>query len=196
MNGMKPVDKRCLAPRRTAIWILPVPWALSPAPSATVARLWYPLCGQGPLNANTDTLAKAARLCPSKAAEVHYRPFTAGRPKSCDLGHMTHAPGKANRVSYLVRMMDRMGRSKRPSSPRVKQARPDRQPPAESPSLAQQVSRMSPSQVLEGIKRVQIAQQEAEAELAALIDYAVGLGIGWPEIADWLGVTRQAARQR
>jgi hypothetical protein len=55
---------------------------------------------------------------------------------------------------------------------------------------------MSPSQVLERIKRARIAQQEAEAELAALIDYAVGLGIGWPEIADWLGVTRQAARQR
>ena len=55
---------------------------------------------------------------------------------------------------------------------------------------------MSPSQVLERIKRVQIARQEAEAELAALIDYAVDLGIGWPEIADWLGVTRQAARQR
>ena len=40
-----------------------------------------------------------------------------------------------------------------------------------------------------------MAQQEAEAELAALIDQAVGLGIGWPEIADHLGVTRQAARQ-
>jgi hypothetical protein len=40
-----------------------------------------------------------------------------------------------------------------------------------------------------------MTQQEAEAELAALIDQAVGLGIGWPEIADHLGVTRQAARQ-
>ncbi len=55
---------------------------------------------------------------------------------------------------------------------------------------------MSPSQVLERLRRVRIAQQEAEAELVALIDHAVGLGIGWPEIADWLGVTRQAARQR
>ena len=54
---------------------------------------------------------------------------------------------------------------------------------------------MSPSQVLEQIRRVRIAQQEAEAELAALIDCAVGLGIVWPEIADRLGVTRQAARQ-
>ena len=173
-----------------------MPWAFSPAHSAAVARLWHPLCDQDPLNANTDTLAKAVRLCPSKTAEVHYRPSTVGRPKRCDLGHMTACVIEVNRVSYLVRMMDRMGRSKRSSSPRVKQAQPDRQPSAEPPSLARQVSRMSPSQVLERIKRVRIAQQEAEAELAALIDYAVGVGIGWPEIADWLGVTRQAARQR
>lgn len=54
---------------------------------------------------------------------------------------------------------------------------------------------MSPSQVLDRIRRARVAQQEAEAELAALIDHAVGLGIGWPEIAAELGVTRQAARQ-
>jgi len=35
----------------------------------------------------------------------------------------------------------------------------------------------------------------SEAELASLIDHAVDEGIGWPEIADRLGVTRQAARQ-
>jgi predicted ArsR family transcriptional regulator len=54
---------------------------------------------------------------------------------------------------------------------------------------------MSPSQVLKRIGHARHAQQEAEAELAVLIDQAVGLGIGWPEIADQLGVTRQAARQ-
>jgi predicted transcriptional regulator len=54
---------------------------------------------------------------------------------------------------------------------------------------------MAPSQVLERIKRVRVAQQEAEAQLAVLVDHAVGLGIGWPEIAAQLGVTRQAARQ-
>jgi predicted transcriptional regulator len=59
----------------------------------------------------------------------------------------------------------------------------------------QRVSRMSPSQVLDRIRRARVAQQEAEAELAALIDHAVSLGIGWPEIAAELGVTRQAARQ-
>jgi predicted transcriptional regulator len=54
---------------------------------------------------------------------------------------------------------------------------------------------MSPSEVLERVKRARIAQQEAEAQLAALVDQAVGLGIGWPEIATQLGVSRQAARQ-
>jgi len=39
------------------------------------------------------------------------------------------------------------------------------------------------------------AQRKAEAELAKLVEQAVGLGIGWREIAARLGVTRQAARQ-
>jgi predicted transcriptional regulator len=49
--------------------------------------------------------------------------------------------------------------------------------------------------VLERIERARMARDEAEAELAVLIDYAVGLHVGWPEIAAQLGVTRQAARQ-
>jgi predicted transcriptional regulator len=54
---------------------------------------------------------------------------------------------------------------------------------------------MPAAQVLEQIERNRIAQQRAEAALAKLVDQAVGLGIGWPEIATRLGVTRQAARQ-
>jgi hypothetical protein len=49
--------------------------------------------------------------------------------------------------------------------------------------------------VLERIEYAKAAQEEAEAELAFLVDQAVILGIGWPEIATRLGVTRQAARQ-
>jgi hypothetical protein len=49
--------------------------------------------------------------------------------------------------------------------------------------------------VLEQIERTRVAQQRAEVGLAKLIDRAVGLGVGWPEIAARLGVTRQAARQ-
>ena len=93
-------------------------------------------------------------------------------------------------------MMDRMRRPKRQSDPRARQIQPDRgQPPAEPPSPARPVSRLSPSQVLERIRRARVAQQEAEAMVATLIDDAVGQGIGWPKIAAELGVTRQAARQ-
>jgi predicted transcriptional regulator len=64
------------------------------------------------------------------------------------------------------------------------------------PSVApQRVPQLSPAQVLERIKRARLAREAAEAELAVLIDHAVSLGIGWPEIAARLGVTRQAARQ-
>ena len=54
---------------------------------------------------------------------------------------------------------------------------------------------MSSPQVLERIERARAAQQKAAAELAVLVDQAVGLGISWPEIATRLGVTRQAACQ-
>lgn len=54
---------------------------------------------------------------------------------------------------------------------------------------------MPSSQVLELIERTRAAQRKAETELAKLVDQAVGLGVGWPEIAARLGVTRQAARQ-
>ena len=50
--------------------------------------------------------------------------------------------------------------------------------------------------VLERIKAVRIERDEAEDELASLIDAAVQQGIGWPQIAAQLCVTRQAARQQ
>lgn len=54
---------------------------------------------------------------------------------------------------------------------------------------------MPATQVLDQIERTRIAQLRTEATLGKLIDQAVSLGIGWPEIAARLGVTRQAARQ-
>jgi hypothetical protein len=62
-------------------------------------------------------------------------------------------------------------------------------------SPAQRVTRLSAAQLLERIERARLAREGAEAELAVLVDHAVGLGVGWPEIAAQLGVTRQAARQ-
>jgi DNA replication protein DnaC len=49
---------------------------------------------------------------------------------------------------------------------------------------------------MERIERARLARQEAESELGVLVDYAVRLGIGWPEIAAQLGVTRQGRRVR
>lgn len=75
-------------------------------------------------------------------------------------------------------------------------SKPQRHDPAETPVPARLDTRVSPSQVLERIERARVTQQEAEAQLAVLIDHAVGLGIGWPEIAARLDVSRQAARQQ
>jgi hypothetical protein len=47
----------------------------------------------------------------------------------------------------------------------------------------------------EQIEHARYMRDQAGAELAMLIDRAVDQGIGWPEIATQLGVTRQAARQ-
>lgn len=69
------------------------------------------------------------------------------------------------------------------------------QPPAQSPGQVQAASRISAAQLLEQIERTRVTQRKAEAALAKLVDQAVGLGIGWPEIAARLGVTRQATRQ-
>ncbi len=61
--------------------------------------------------------------------------------------------------------------------------------------MSRQVTHPSVPLVLEQIEHARHVRDEAEAELATLIDYAVDQGIGWPEIAARLGVTRQAARQ-
>ena len=66
---------------------------------------------------------------------------------------------------------------------------------AAPPSPTERIARLSRPQVLERITRARLHQKELDAELAALIDQAVALGIGWPDIAHRLGVTRQAARQ-
>jgi predicted transcriptional regulator len=63
------------------------------------------------------------------------------------------------------------------------------------PAPAEQVARLSAAKVLERIGRARLQWDELDAELALLIDHAVSLGIGWPDIARSLDVSRQAARQ-
>jgi hypothetical protein len=90
-----------------------------------------------------------------------------------------------------------MSKSKRRPGPRVDPEQPERRrKAAQSTPTAHHLSRVPAPQLLERIERARLARDGAEAELAALVDYAVGLGIGWPAIASRLGVTRQAARQQ
>jgi hypothetical protein len=92
-------------------------------------------------------------------------------------------------------MLDHMSRSKR--RPKVGHVQPGRrsQGRAEPPGPQPLDSQLSPPEVLERIERAKLTRDKADAELAALVDQAVDVGIGWPEIAARLGVTRQAARQ-
>jgi len=82
--------------------------------------------------------------------------------------------------------------------PRARNAQPDRrdQAPARPPAPPKRVIQLSDAELLEQIRQVRIERDDAETELAMLIDTAVSQGIGWPQIASHLGVTRQAARQQ
>src|SRR5262249_28627719 len=67
--------------------------------------------------------------------------------------------------------------------------------PMAPPVPAERIARLSPTKVLERISGARVQRDELDAELALLIDHAVSLRIGWPDIAQCLGVSRQAARQ-
>jgi hypothetical protein len=90
-----------------------------------------------------------------------------------------------------------MGKTRRRAGPRVKYVQPGyrHRAPAPPPGQAQRIARLGHSQVLERITRARLQQDELEQELAMLIDHAITLGIGSPDIAARLGVSRQAARQ-
>ena len=60
---------------------------------------------------------------------------------------------------------------------------------------ARWIAWLSAVKVLERISRARLQRDEVDAELALLIDHAVSLGIGWPDIAPAPGCHRQAARQ-
>lgn len=146
------------------------------------------------------------RMRPETSKGVHYRPppFT---KDECDLCHIlrqsrqrrdTAVQGQPER-SHLAWQARGMPTRKRQPSPKARQAQQHQRRQAsatEPPGPARRASRMSAEQLLERIGSVRVVHQEAEAELALLVDHAVGLGIGWPEIASRLGVSRQAARQQ
>jgi hypothetical protein len=91
-----------------------------------------------------------------------------------------------------------VSKSKRKPVPRSRKVQPNRhdQAPVKQPGPGKRVTQLSDAELLEQIRQVRIERDDAEAELTMLIDAAVGQGIGWPQIASQLGVTRQAARQQ
>jgi hypothetical protein len=92
-------------------------------------------------------------------------------------------------------MLGGVSRSRR-AAKGIKPRRDDRaRVPAAPPGPAEQVARLSAAKVLERIGRARLQRDELDAELALLIDHAVSLGIGWPDIARSLDVSRPAARQ-
>jgi predicted transcriptional regulator len=91
-------------------------------------------------------------------------------------------------------MLDHVSRSKR--RPKIRYVQPRwPQERAELPGPPQREAQLTPPEVLERIEQARLTREKADAELATLVDQAVGMGIGWPEIAARLDVTRQAARQ-
>jgi predicted RNA-binding Zn ribbon-like protein len=93
-------------------------------------------------------------------------------------------------------MLGVVSRSRR-SAKRIKPRRDDRaRGPAAPSGPAEQITPLSAANVLERIGQARLQRDELDAELTLLIDRAVSLRIGWPDIARCLGVSRQAARQQ
>ena len=97
-------------------------------------------------------------------------------------------------MSDQARILMYMGRARKR---KVKYVQPGYRHRARAapPTPTERIARLSRPQVLERITKARLHQKELDTELAALMDQAVALGIGWPDIAQRLGVTRQAARQ-
>ena len=89
-----------------------------------------------------------------------------------------------------------MSESKRRPDPRAKQVQPGAAPVARRADRSGATGHpLVTTPGARADRALARRSDEAEAELAVLIDHAVGFGIGWPEIAAKLGVTRQGARQ-
>jgi hypothetical protein len=99
-------------------------------------------------------------------------------------------------LSHPDRMLGGVSRSRRRPAKGITPRRDDRaRGPAAPTGAPERIARLPTAKVLERISQARLQRDELDAELALLIDHAVSLGIGWPDIAQRLGVSRQAARQ-
>ncbi len=190
-------------PHKMIFYILPAPWAFSPAPSATLRRSAHH-CATSTGTVQVPPARYAATLSdrhrPRASAEDRYRPMLSFKTKDkCDANHIG---------DYMCGLQDNLvgpsphaglvSKSRRKPVPRARKIQPDRcdQAPASQPGPLRRATRLSDAELLEQIRQIRIERDDAEAELAMLIDAAVSQGLGWPHIASQLGVTRQAARQQ
>lgn len=88
---------------------------------------------------------------------------------------------QCNSHSQESRIIDGMGKPRRRSTQRARQAGSSRthRTPGDTTGSAQRPSQRTTAEVLERLKRARSARDAAEAQLDALIDRAVALGIGW-----------------
>ena len=70
------VMRRFLIHAGKALLILPVPWAFSPAPSATFCRLLHPKCSQYQHGTNTARMPAQGWQRPQLSVTVRQRPST------------------------------------------------------------------------------------------------------------------------
>ena len=164
---------------------------ICPAPSAAPPRLLHQLCGQCRADANTCSWCRGCPRVRSSTQASHQGPARSW-PSSESNCRSPRAFG-ASRMLDVMAKPRRRGSQRTRRTPRVIQTQHETRDAARSP---QPHSGQSVTEILERLKRGRSARDEAEVALDALVDRAVDLGIGWPEIAAQLGVTRQAARQR
>jgi hypothetical protein len=106
-----------------------------------------------------------------------------------------HALGRSG-LSHPDRMLGGVSRSRRRLAKGIKPGQNDRARGLAAPvSPAERIARLPAAKVLERIIQARLQRDELDAELALQIDHAANLGIGWPDVARCLGVSRQAARQ-
>jgi hypothetical protein len=89
-----------------------------------------------------------------------------------------------------------VSKSKQKAARRARKVQAARHATAPLPDPLKGVSHLPEAELLDQIRLARVDRDDAEADLAKLIDAAVSHGVGWPQIASQLGVTRQAARQQ
>jgi hypothetical protein len=161
---------------------LPVPLGVQPGIFGGPPWLRYPLCSRCPPDANTVRVSTATQCVRKDVAVRYYLPTTV-RPDmwASPIASRRGSGRLATRIVTPDPHAGSRGTSEAPaeSESQAGTAGSGQQAPTPSPRHATRGSGLASSQVRERIERARAAQQKAAAELAVLVDQAVGLGISW-----------------